>query len=257
MTLPELAGNNVSLLQDGQLDALALGQGHGGGGASANDEHVLLSGGESIASSVTHSGDVEGAGVVLDVGEGADAAGVTTLGDHDSVADLELEGLHDLASGQVNLDGVVDLDLGIGVADGAAVVGDDVGDSLVGQGLGTHTAQLESELLISDAVKGEATLGVVDQAELVVVGLALGLDLDGVHEASRVVGVGANLAVNVHVLLHTDDLGLLAGQSVLQAVAEDEVQGQALTQLVGALGRAGGLFINILLERNRDREGGH
>ncbi len=241
MTLSELASNNLSLLQDRQLDALALGQGHGGGGAGAEHEDVLLSGGESIASSVTHSGDVEGAGVVLDVGERAHTAGVATLGDHHSVANLELEGLHDLAGLQVDLDGVVHLDLGVGVADSAAVVGDDVGDSLVGQGLGLDAAQLEAELLIGDAVESEAALGVVDQAELVLVGLALGLDLDGVHEASGVVGVSANLAIDRDVLLHADDLGLLAGESVLQAVAEDEVQGQALTELVGALGRAGSL----------------
>ena len=244
MALSELAGDNLSLLQDRQLDALALGQSHGGGSAVANHKHVLLSGGESIASSVTHGGDVEGARVVLDVGEGADAASVTTLGDHDSVADLELEGLHDLAGLQVDLDGVVHLDLGVGVADGAAVVGDDVGDGLVGQGLGLDAAQLEAELLISDAVESEAALGVVDQAELVLVRLALGLDLDGVHEASGVVGVSAHLAIDGDVLLHADDLGLLAGEGVLQAVAEDEVQGQALTELVRALGGAGSLIMN-------------
>jgi len=41
---------------------------------------------------------------------------MTTSG-HDKVADLELGEVSDLVGGEVNDDGVVDLDVGVGVAD--------------------------------------------------------------------------------------------------------------------------------------------
>jgi len=56
------------------------------------------------------------------------------------------------------------------------------------------------------------------------------------HEASGVGGVGADLSVDLHQTLH-DDLGHLgAVQGVLQAISQEDQQGQRLTQLVGTSG---------------------
>lgn len=77
-------------------------------------------------------------------------------------------------------------------------------------------AQLELGLLSLDTVDGETALGVVDETE-VLAGL---LEGDDVHEASRVGGVGADLAVNLDQALHHDGLGLAAVQGVLETVGK-------------------------------------
>lgn len=89
-------------------------------------------------------------------------------------------------------------------------------------------AQLVLGLLILDAVDGEASLGVVDEAEV----LARLLDGDDVHEAGRVGGVGADLAVDLDEPLLQDRLGLAQVERVLQPVADEHDEGQALAELV-------------------------
>lgn len=230
-----LLGDQISLLQDGQLHSLALGQSDLRGLSRSNDEHVLLASGEGVARGVLDGHDVEGARVVLYVLHGAHTTGVASLGDDGQLASLEVDVVQDLASLDLHLDHVVHTDGGIGVSNGATVVSDHVGDLLLGQLQLLDASQLELLLLIGDAVQDVAALGVKDQTELV---SGLG-DLNHVHETSREVGVGAHLAVNLHVLLHADDLGLLAGEGVLESVPQDQDQGQTLPQLVGALGGSG------------------
>lgn len=75
-------------------------------------------------------------------------------------------------------------------------------------------AELELSLLGLDAVDGEATLGVVDETEV----LASLLEGDDVHEASGESGVGADLAVNLDQTLHHDGLDLTTVQGVLETV---------------------------------------
>eukprot|EP00964_Phaeocystis_antarctica_P124959 scaffold88602_cov64-Phaeocystis_antarctica.AAC.1 len=86
------------------------------------------------------------------------------------------------------------------------------------------------------AVREGGRAYIVKQAE-VLVGL---LDGDGVHEASGVGGIGARLAIDLHQTLHEDVLDLLAGQCILQPVAQQDDERQALTQLVRTGGRARG-----------------
>ena len=224
-----------ALLEDGLLDTTALGEGDLGLVGGADDEDVAQSGGEGVALGVLDGDDVEGTLVALNVLEGTDAAGVAALGEHDEAAELELEDVGHLAGGNVDLDGVVDLDVGVGVADGASVVGDEDGDLLAGDEDLVDAAELVGGLLAVDAVEDEAALGVEEEAEAVA-GL---LELDDVHEAGGVVEVGADLAVDLDAALHADLHALLAGQGVLEAVAEDDGDGEALTHLVRASGGAG------------------
>lgn len=101
----------------------------------------------------------------------------------------------------------------------------------------TATAQLDAldlaELVLSllglDAVDREAALGVVDEAE-VLAGL---LDADDVHEAGGEGAVGADLAVNLDETLHQDGLGLAVVQGILEAVADEDDEGQTVASLVG------------------------
>lgn len=75
-------------------------------------------------------------------------------------------------------------------------------------------AELVLSLLASDAVDSETALGVVDEAE-VLAGL---LDGDNIHEASRVGGVGADLAIDLDEALHDNGLHLATVEGVLQTV---------------------------------------
>ena len=61
--------------------------------------------------------DVETTIVALTVSDDTNTTHVTTTGSHDDNTGVELDEVNDLASGNLNLDGVVDLDGGVGVTD--------------------------------------------------------------------------------------------------------------------------------------------
>lgn len=117
----------------------------------------------------------------------------------------------------------------------------------------TATAQLDTldlaELVLGllglDAVDREAALGVVDEAE-VLAGL---LDGDDVHEARGVGGVGADLAINLDQALHQDRLDLAAVEGVLEAVADEDDEGQAVASLVRTSGGLGGVGAGQLVQQ--------
>merc|ERR1712205_127118 len=127
----------------------------------------------------------------------------------------------------------------VGVPDCAAIVGGDVWHFLGTDSDLLHTAELVLgllwEVLVVQSVNHKAALGVEEQTE-VLVGLVNG---DDVHEATGVVGVCADLAVDLDETLHEDLLHLLFGEGVLETVAQHKDEGQALAQLVGAGRRAG------------------
>lgn len=64
------------------------------------------------------------------VHNGTDTSHIVPTGDHGDVASIELDEIFDLASVNVELDGVVGLDQGIGVTDGATVMGHHIRDTL-------------------------------------------------------------------------------------------------------------------------------
>lgn len=75
-------------------------------------------------------------------------------------------------------------------------------------------AELVLSLLGLNTVHGEATLGVVDETEV----LASLLDGDDVHETGRESRIGADLAVDLDETLHEDSLGLAAIEGVLETI---------------------------------------
>ena len=110
--------------------------------------------------------DIEASDVLLTVYDDTGTTHVASTGDDDDVAGVELHVVGDLAGLELVLDGVVDLDEGVGVADGAAVVGDDEWNAL-GTNTGLlHLEKLVGSLLSGDAVDGETTLDVVEETEV-------------------------------------------------------------------------------------------
>lgn len=105
-------------------------------------------------------------------------------------------------------------------------------------------AELVLGLLVTDTVDGEATLGVVDETEV----LASLLDADDVHEAGGVGHVGADLAVNLDQALHEDGAGLAEVERILESVADEDNQGHAVAELVRTSGWARGIDTGQLVQ---------
>merc|ERR1712156_381031 len=160
----------------------------------------------------------------------ADTSSVGTTSDHAEVADLEGDDVLHLVGGQVQLDAVVHLGVGVRVPDGAAVAGVKVRDTLGASGDSPHPAELVGSLGGGDPVDGEASLDVVDDPE-VLAGL---VNLDHVHETGGELGVGPGLAINLDQALLHDGLDLLHGDGVLQTVPQEKTNRKALSLLVGA-----------------------
>lgn len=108
------------------------------------------------------------------------------------------------------------------------IVRDQEWDSTAAKLNALDLAELVLGLLGLDAVDGEAALGVVDETEV----LASLVDGDDVHEAGGVGHVGADLAVDLDEALHEDGAGLAEVEGVLEAVAEEDNQRQAVAKLV-------------------------
>jgi len=79
---------------------------------------------------VLHVHNVKAAGMALAVDNGTNTTHVVAASDKAEVAGVELDVVNNLARLDLNEDGVVGLDSGVRVADGTAVVGDEVGNTL-------------------------------------------------------------------------------------------------------------------------------
>jgi len=130
------------------------------------------------------------------------------------------------------LEGIVDLDVGVGEPDGSAVVSYNVGDLVLAEGLLGHLAELVSSLVDVNGVGLEATFDVVEDTE-VLTGLG---DRHDVHEAKREPVVSSDLLVNldVGIFVFADLQDVIVAESVLKSVLKKDGKGDALTQLVGA-----------------------
>lgn len=137
--------------------------------------------------------DIESTDVLLPVHNRTRTAHVTSTSDHDDVASVKLDKVDDLVLLEVELDSVVDLDSRVRVTDSAAVVGDDMGDTLVSEGGLLYLEELVGGFLGGDAVNGESSLYVVEDSE-VLAGL---LDGDNICGDKNDASVGCNFTANI------------------------------------------------------------
>ncbi len=258
---------SVSLSDEGKLDTVTLGELDQGLLALTDDEAVGETSSEGGAVGVLDVDDLVGTGVVLDVHEGSDTTDIVTGSEVAGGSVFEFNNTVDLASLKVKLlasqntsikynsfqekkkegaratlsrgtylDRVVLLDVGVGEADRSAVVGHNIRNFVFAKHLSLDLAQLEASLLGVNADGLEATLVVVQNAEVFA---SLG-ERDDVHHAEREPVVAADLVVNFDIarLVFADFDRLLAGEGVVKSVAEQDTHGDALSELVGASGRA-------------------
>jgi len=173
---------DMSLLEERKLDTLALRKRDLGVLASTDAENVAETGGERCTIGVLDVSDLVGTRVVLDVLEDTDTTDVIATSDKDIGAVFKFKDRVDVAGLQVKLQGIVDLDGGVGETDGSTVVSHDIGDLVLSKTLLGDLAQLVSGLLAVNSVGLEATLDVVQDTVV----LARFRDGDDVHEAERV-----------------------------------------------------------------------
>lgn len=198
--------------------------------------------------------NVETTQVPLLVNDHTRSTHVTTASDHDDVSGLELDVVNDLVLNEVELDSVVDLDSRVGISDGSAIVGNDVGNALGTKLMLSDLEELESSLLGADSVNGESALDIVEKTEV----LARSLNGDDIyrprlaatistspssptHETSGEGLVSPDLAVDLDESLLNNRSDLTASKSVLQTVSKEDGEGKRLPELVGTRRRTGGL----------------
>lgn len=237
----DLTESLVTLFNERLSETLLGGEGNDGlGGSLSDDDTVLLSGAEGVVVGILNVGNVVRTVVDLNVLEDTDSADIVSSSNENAGTVLELEASIDITGDEVELDGVVDVDLGVRVSDGSTVMGDDVWDRVFADALLVDLAEFELGLLLGDLDGGEASLDIVEDSE-VLSGLG---DGDDVHESEGESVVSADLVVysDVSVILILADLEAFhAGESVLQSGSEEDGQGDALSHLVGTGGGSGGV----------------
>jgi len=217
----------ISLLCNRKLDTLALWQ-RNPWLLGTNNEDVALTGSEGVVNSILDVDNVETSIVTLSVSDNTNTAHVTTTGSHCNDTSVELDKVRDLASCEVNLDGVVNLDSWVWVTDGSSIVRDQEWDSAFAQLYSLDLSKLVFRLLSLDSVNGEATLGIVDKSEV----FASLLDADDIHETSWVGGIGSDLAINLDQALHDNSLSFACVESILETIADEDDEGHAVAKLV-------------------------
>lgn len=206
-----MSSSSVTFFSNGQLDTLTLWQGDVWLTLFTDNENVVQSGDESVVQGVLDVNQVETTIVSFLVNDSTDTTQVTTTGDVDQLTNVELDVVSDLTGSQVDLDGVIDLDVWVWVSDSSTIVSDNVWNTLLTQLDLLDLTQLVGSFFVSDTVDSESTLDVVDQSE-VFVGSFQG---DNIHETSWVGSVSSDLTVNLNMTLHHDSLNFTTVQSVL------------------------------------------
>jgi len=169
--------------------------------------------------------DVETTNVLLSVNNHTCSAHVTSTGDNDDVASVELDELGDLVLVEIELDGVVNLDGWIRVTDGSAVVSDNV---RYAPGTNGHLPDLEElvgSLLGGDTMDGESALDIVQQTEM----LIRLFDRDHIHKSSGVSGVCPDLTIDFDESLVDDRDDFTTSQGILQTVTEEDGEGKGFS----------------------------
>lgn len=107
---------------------------------SSDDEYVVESGGEFEAIFIFNVNDFVGSGMLFQSDDRSDSSDVISSSDHNFSSDFEFEVGDNLIGSEVELDGVVDVDEGVGESNGSSVVSNNIGDSLGSHGSSSNSA---------------------------------------------------------------------------------------------------------------------
>lgn len=196
----------ISLFSNGEADTLSTGKRNPWFVAFANNKNVREAGGKAVAIGIFHMNHIKRTGVSLSVGDHTNSSQVGTSGHHAQVTSVKLDEISNFASLQINLNGVVHLDEGVRVANGASIMGHKMWDSFCADKDLPHFAQLVLGLLGCNAMNSKSTLGVVDQSEI----LSCLVNADDIHKTSWVGDISSDLAINLNEPLHANLLDFIS-----------------------------------------------
>jgi len=197
-------------LQNSLPNTFTLGQGYQGLIPLTDHKNIGDTGGKGMTGSILDVDDIERSLVLFLVNNGTYATVVMSSSSHGEVANIKLNEITNLSSFQIKHNRIVDLDIRIGVADGATVVSGDVRDSSLTEFETLNLAELVRSFFLADAVDNKPTLGIVEETEVLV---SLG-DIYDVHVTHRVGFIGADLAIDLNQTVHEDRHDLLAIQGI-------------------------------------------
>ena len=241
-----LVESGVTLLNIGEVDTFTLGERDKGLLIITDHEDVGETGGESVTTGVLNVRDFVRTGVVLNVLENTDTANVVTTSCENSGTVIELNNTVDFTSCEVQLNSVVLLNVGVGETDSTAVVCNNIWHLVLTDVLADNLAKLETSFSILDAVGLEATLKIVQDAE-VLTSLVNG---DDVLEAEGELVVTAALAIDEDVCVAglADLETLLLGEGVVETLAEEDGDWDTLAEFVGTGAGASGVYTTELVK---------
>jgi len=148
---------------------------------------------------------------------------VSSLDEHSSSV-FEFNNFVDLISLKVQLNGIVLLDLWVGVADGSTVVSHNIRNFVLAETLALHFAQFETCFFSINFDRLEAPFDVVQNAEV----FAGFWDCDNIHEAQWEPRISSDFVVNFDIAvsfifgisMSTDFNRVLGRERVLKSVLE-------------------------------------
>jgi len=222
------------LFKRSQANTLFLGERDPGILSLSNHENVSDSGSEGVSSSISDVDNIETSDVSISVDYNSDSSDVVTGGDSAQVAGLELNSVDDLTSGDVELNGVIDVDFRVGESESSTVVSDNVRDLVGANSLLGDLAELVFSFFGTNVSEDESALNIVENS----VKFTSLLDADDIHKTSRESGVSSDLAINsdVSFLVIDDHSDFSSSESVFKTVLENDCKRKTFSVFVGTLG---------------------
>lgn len=231
----------LSFLENRELDSL-IGRKVDHRLVLANDEDVSETSCEFLSLLVANVDNIEGSRVSVSVDNSANSALIVSPSNHGKSSELELDKVHNLVLVQVDLDGIIDLDERIRIANGSAIMSHNVrhrsgtslveriasGGNLVSPGELLDTAKFELTGLGRDLDESKSSLGVIHDS-VVLTRLINGYN---VHKPGREVQVGAHFLINLDQSVHDDDLRFTTSQRVFEAISQKNNHRDGLSALV-------------------------
>ena len=193
----------VSILHDGESETLSLRKGDGWGLSVTDDNNVTDSGGELFVVSILDVDNIVGTDMLLDGSDDTNSSDIVTGSEEARSSVDELDNSIDLVGGDVELDGISNLNIWMWESDGSSVDGDNIRNLVLSNGFLHDLAKLEGGFLGVNSVWLESSLGVHENSEMLV-GLVNG---DDIHNSEWESMVSSNLSVDL------DETFLIVGDS--------------------------------------------
>jgi len=208
---------SVTLLRNSKFNTLGLGQGDVMLIVLTDHKNVGQASCELPIERVLYVNNLEATNVTLAMSDDAHTANVPSSCNHARIPDLEFNDISRFACCQIQTDCIIYFNKWIGISDRPSVVSNHVRNTLGAQLNLLNFAQFVCGFCLGDAMNGEATLHIIDEAEV----FTSLVDGDDIHEAGGVSRISSDLAINLYEALHKNALHFVPCEGILQTVSQE------------------------------------